>query len=176
MSRRKQVLPVKESSKMAQIVQSGQMTVGDAADIALGGMCAWRLPTDASSASVARSLLGIALTKLGLDRGTTDDAVLAASELATNALTHSGAAAPPELWVWARTTPKLQLVITVYDACRASWPTNTPGDLLDDHGRGIGIVGMLADAWGAHSSRSICTGGTQGKAVWAAFPLPGPWP
>ncbi|TDE25127.1 ATP-binding protein [Actinomadura sp. 6K520] len=161
---------------MAQMVQSGQMTVGHAADIAMGGMCAWRLPTDARCASVARSLLGIAMTKLGLDRDTTDDAVLAASELATNALSHSGAAAPPELWVWARATPKPQLVISVYDACRSSWPTNTPGDLMDDHGRGIGIVGMLADAWGAHLSRSICTGGTQGKAVWAAFPLPGPWP
>ncbi|XRQ10308.1 ATP-binding protein [Actinomadura welshii] len=116
------------------------------------------------------------MTKLGLDRGTTDDAVLAASELATNALTHSEAAAAPELWVWARTTPKPQLVISVFDACRSSWPTTTAGDLLDDHGRGIGIVGMLAAAWGAHPSRSICTGGALGKAVWAAFPLPGPWP
>lgn len=161
---------------MVQIVQSGQMTVGHAADIALGGMCAWRLPADASCASVARSLLGIAMAKLGLDRGTTDDAVLAASELATNALTHSGTTVAPELWVWARTTPKPQLVISIFDACRSSWPTTTAGDLLDDHGRGIGIVAMLAAAWGAHPSRSICTGGAQGKAVWAAFPLPGPWP
>lgn len=161
---------------MVQTVQSGQVSVGHAADIALGGMCAWRLPADTSSASVARSLLGIAMTKLGLDRDTTDDAVLVASELTTNALTHSVSAAPPELWVWARATPKPQLVISVFDACRSSWPTITPGNLLDDHGRGIGIVGMLADAWGAHPSRSICTGGTQGKAVWAAFPLLGQWP
>ncbi|WP_207947044.1 ATP-binding protein, partial [Actinomadura sp. 7K507] len=158
---------------MAQIVQSGHMTIGHAADIALGGMCAWRLPADASCASVARSLLSIAMTTLGLDRDTTDDATLAASELATNALTHaspSTSTVPPELWVWARATPTPQLVISVFDACRSSWPDTTPKDLLDDHGRGIGIVALLAEAWGAHPSRSICTGGAQGKAVWAAFP------
>ncbi|MEU8800516.1 ATP-binding protein [Spirillospora sp. NPDC048819] len=145
-------------------------------------MCAWRLPTDASCASVARSLLSIAMTTLGLDRDTADDAILAASELATNALHHGLNAgpetltAPPELWVWARATPTPQLVLTVFDTCRTSWPDTTPRDLLDDHGRGIGIVGMLAEAWGAHPTRSICTQGVPGKAVWSAFPLSGPWP
>lgn len=161
---------------MGQNVQSGHISIGHAFDISRGGMCAWRLPVDESCASVARSLLSMTMTTLGLERDTSDDAVLAVSELATNALTHSGAATAPELWVWARATPKPQLVISIFDACRSSWPTTTAGDLLDDHGRGIGIVGMLADAWGAHPSRSICSRGVQGKAVWAAFPLPGPWP
>lgn len=167
---------------MPQKVQSGHISVGHARDIALGGMCAWRLPTDASCASVARSLLSIAMTSLGLDRDTADDAILAASELATNSLHHGLNAspetetAPPELWVWARVTPTPQLVLTVFDACRSSWPDTTPHGLLDEHGRGIGIVGMLAEAWGAHPTRSICTQGTPGKAVWSAFALPGPWP
>ncbi|TDC56216.1 hypothetical protein E1281_08470 [Actinomadura sp. KC345] len=119
------------------------------------------------------------MTTLGLDRDTTDDAVLAASELATNALTHAGSSTPtvpPELWLWARVTPRPQLLISVFDACRSSWPDTTPGDLLDDHGRGISIVALLAEAWGAHPSRSICTGGIPGKAVWTAFPLKGTWP
>lgn len=64
---------------MAQIVQSGHMAIGYAADIALGGMCAWRLPTDTTCASVARSLLSMAMTTLTLDRDTADDAILAAS-------------------------------------------------------------------------------------------------
>ncbi|MGP4026110.1 ATP-binding protein [Actinomadura sp. 3N407] len=167
---------------MAQIVQSGHMAIGHATDIALGGMCAWRLPTDASCASIARSLLSIAMTTLGLDRDTADDAILAASELATNALHHGLNAgpetptAPPELWVWARAIPTPQLVLTVFDACRSSWPDTTPRELLGDHGRGIGIVGKLAEAWGAHPTRSICTRGIPGKAVWCAFALPGPWP
>lgn len=167
---------------MPQIAQSGHMTIGHAADIALGGMCAWRLPTDASSASVARSLLNIAMTTLGLDRDTADDAILAASELATNALNHALHAgsgtpiAPPELWVWARVTPKPQLVVSVFDTYRSAWPDTAPRDLLDDHGKGLNIISMLAATWGAHPSRSICSGGTPGKAVWCAFDLPGPWP
>lgn len=67
-------------------------------------------------------------------------------------------------------------MISVFDVCRSAWPDTTPGDLLDDHGKGLEIVGLLAEAWGAHSSRSICTGSTPGKAVWSVFPLPGPWP
>src|SRR5690606_32119076 len=128
-----------EVSKMGQNVQSGHISIGHAFDISRGGMCAWRLPVDESCASVARSLLSMTMTTLGLERDTSDDAVLAVSELATNALTHSGAATAPELWVWARATPKPQLVISIFDACRSSWPTTTAGDLLDDHGRGRGI-------------------------------------
>ena len=167
---------------MAQIVQSGHMTVGCPADIALGGMCAWRLPADESCASIARSLVSIAMTTLKLDRDTADDVILTASELATNALNHARSAHPapqtssPELWVWARTTPRQQLVVSVFDTCRSAWPDATPRDLLDDHGKGIGIVALLAEAWGAHRTRAICTGNTPGKAVWAAFALPGPWP
>ncbi|MFG2016830.1 ATP-binding protein [Actinomadura geliboluensis] len=167
---------------MGQIVQSGHISVGNVGDIVRGGMCAWRLPADASCASVARSLLTIATTTLGLDGDAADNAILAASELATNALNHGPRAdadsqtVPPELWIWARTTPTPQLVVSVFDACRTSWPDTKPRDLLDEHGKGLSIIGMLADTWGAHPSRSFCTEGIQGKAVWSAHPLPGPWP
>lgn len=167
---------------MGQMVQFGHMSVGNAADIPRGGICAWSLPKDASCASVARSLVALATATLELDGDSADNVILAASELATNALNHGlspeagSAAVPPELWMWARTTPTPQLVVSVFDACRSSWPDTTPRDLLDEHGKGLGIIGMLADTWGAHPSRSFCSGGTRGKAVWSAHPLPGPWP
>lgn len=183
MSGRKKPVTCKDGSKMVQITQSGQMSVGYAADISLGGMCAWRLPADASCASVARSLLGIAMKTLGMDRDTAADAVLVASELATNSLNHVLRAGPgaqggaPELWVWARATPARQLVVSVFDTCRSAWPDTAPRDLLDEHGKGLGIVGMLSTAWGAHPTRSwLGAPDDRGKAVWCAFTLPGPWP
>ncbi|MFF0526605.1 ATP-binding protein [Actinomadura nitritigenes] len=167
---------------MVQIVQPGQIVVGNAAEIALGGMCAWRLPADATCASVGRSLLAIALKTLGLGRDLIDDVALAASELATNAFNHglgvdgSCSPVPPELWLWARTTPSPQLVVSVFDTCRSSFPDAAPRDLLDEHGKGLGIVAMLAAVWGAHRSRSRLGSGRPGKAVWCAFPLYGGWP
>lgn len=167
---------------MVQIVQSGQISVGRAADIALGGMCAWRLPADATCASVSRSLLTISLTTLGVGRELIDDVALAASELATNALHHGlrpdalSPPVPPELWLWARATPSPQLVVSVFDGCRGSFPDAAPHDLLDEHGKGLGIVSMLAAGWGAHRSRSRLGAGHSGKSVWAAFPLQTPWP
>ncbi|HEU5030989.1 MAG TPA: ATP-binding protein [Spirillospora sp.] len=167
---------------MVQIVQSGQISIGHAAEIAVGGMCAWRLPADAACASVSRSLLAIALKTLGLGHGLIDDVALAASELTTNAFNHGLRAdafstpVPSELWLWARATPAPQLVVSVFDSCRTSFPDAAPRDLLDEHGKGLGIVTMLAAAWGAHSSRSRLGGGHPGKAVWCAFPLHGAWP
>lgn len=167
---------------MVQIVQPGQIAIGHAAEIALGGLCAWRLPTDATCASVSRSLLAIALKTLGLGRGLIDDVALAGSELTTNAFNHGlGADAscspvPPELWLWARATPSPQLVVSVFDTYRSSFPEAAPRDLLDEHGKGLGIVAMLAAAWGAHRSRSRLGSGRPGKAVWCAFPLYGGWP
>lgn len=96
---------------MGQMVQFGHMSVGNAADIPRGGICAWSLPKDASCASVARSLVALATATLELDGDSADNVILAASELATNALNHGlspeagSAAVPPELWMWARTTP-----------------------------------------------------------------------
>ncbi|WP_433241621.1 hypothetical protein [Actinomadura nitritigenes] len=66
-------------------------------------------------------------------------------------------------------------MVSVFDTCRSSFPDAAPRDLLDEHGKGLGIVTMLAAAWGAHRSRSRLGSGLPGKAVWCAFPLYGGW-
>lgn len=168
---------------MVQMPQAGQMA-GWTQDIPSGGSRAWRLPPDASCASFARSLLRAAMTMLRLGDDLVDAAVLAVSELATNAFDHGLRAGardpivPPELWMWARVTPAPQLVVAVFDTGRNAWPAPASGDLLAEQGRGLGIVGAVAGAWGAHLSRSrLCAGPGQrpGKAVWSAFPLPPSW-
>ncbi|WUH98782.1 ATP-binding protein [Spirillospora sp. NBC_00431] len=122
------------------------------------------------------------MAPVGLERGVVEDVVLAASELVTNALNHGlrgqvGAeTVPPELWLWARATPEPQLVVSVFDVCRTAQPDVAPKDVLDEHGKGLAIVGMLADSWGVHASRSWAGNGVRGKVVWCAFALPRPWP
>lgn len=57
-----------------------------------------------------------------------------------------------------------------------SIPDAAPRGPLDEHGKGLGIVTVLAAAWGAHRSRSRLGCGHPGKAVWCAFLLHGAWP
>jgi Histidine kinase-like ATPase domain len=160
-----------------------QLTTGSIPDLAAGGVCAWQLPPDPSCAPLSRSLLRAAMTSLGLGDDLIDAAVLAVSEQATNSLQHGlrtepyDPVVPAELWVWARATPARHLVVTVFDTCRTSWPTTPSGDLLDEHGKGVAVIGAVADGWGAHLSRSrLGAWRVPGKAVWSAFALPGPWP
>ncbi|GAA4624426.1 hypothetical protein GCM10023196_024510 [Actinoallomurus vinaceus] len=169
---------------MENTAQAGYMA---ATEIAEGGAYAWRLPPDPRCASIGRSLVHGTLTALRLPGELVDAAVLSVSELATNALNHGLRAGPydpvvpPELWIWRRTTPAPQLVVAVFDTCRTAWPDATPGDLLAENGKGLGIVGVVSGAWGAHLSRSrfhaVPGGGpASGKVVWSAFTLTGPWP
>ncbi|URN07665.1 hypothetical protein LUW74_32795 [Actinomadura madurae] len=99
------------------------MLTGNPAGIPAGEACAFQLPPDPSAASHARSLTAATMRQLGYATDPIEDAKLAVSELATNALTHaSSTAARPELWIWARTHPTPQLVVSVFDAHRDSWP------------------------------------------------------
>ncbi|MGI8335796.1 ATP-binding protein [Actinomadura scrupuli] len=159
------------------------MVTGKAADIAAGGVCSWQLPPDPSCAQASRSLIRTTMTTLGLDAELIDAAVLAVSEQATNALLHGTRTesyepvVPAELWVWARTAPTPQLVVAVFDTGRDQWPGVGDGELLDEHGKGIGIVAAVAQAWGTHLSRARLSPRREpGKVVWSAFGLPGPWP
>ncbi|GAA2421495.1 hypothetical protein GCM10010191_36250 [Actinomadura vinacea] len=155
---------------------------GKPSDIPFGGACLWRFAGDACCAKRARDALGSVMAQLGFAPDMIDSGVLAVSELATNSHQHAGRAASAsadmvELWVWARTHPRLELVVAVFDGHRDVVPCPTPGDVLDEHGKGLGIVGALATAWGWHPSRSrLAARPVLGKATWFALPLPPVWP
>jgi anti-sigma regulatory factor (Ser/Thr protein kinase) len=88
-----------------------------------------------------------------------DRAVLACSELVTNALLHGHG--PPRLRLSAGSD---RARLSVYDAAPGlPVPNARPGmPSRDPHGRGLAIVGDQADSWGAEPE-----GG--GKWVWAEF-------
>ena len=151
------------------------MLTGAPADIPAGGACAFQLPGDPSAASHARSLVAVTMCQLGFTTDSIEDTRLAVSELATNALTHAASTAPPELWLWARTSPTPQLVVSVFDAHRDTWPTIRNGDLLDEYGKGLSIVTAVSTGTGTHPSRSRLTA-APGKCVWFTLALPTAWP
>src|SRR5512139_369106 len=141
---------IRHDGNGAQMAQSGGPTaMGQASDLLAGGACAWRLPLNESCASVSRSLLGMAMAMIGLTGDVSDAAVLAVSELATNAFRHGLRAGPrvpmvpPELWVRVRATPVVQLVVSVFDLCSHASPTASPSIPLHDHVRSCSILGMV---------------------------------
>ena len=151
-------------------------------DIQAGGCAAWQLPVDPRSAAIARSYVTAVATALALPERLIDDARVAVSELATNALQHAGSngayepIVAPELWIYPRTHPRPQLVVTVFDSHRDRQPEIRPTELLDEHGKGLGIVAALATDTGTHPSRSrVGAWPVRGKAVWFALDLPQPW-
>ncbi|NEA29492.1 ATP-binding protein [Actinomadura bangladeshensis] len=150
------------------------MLTGNPADIPAGGACVFQLPGDPSAASRARSLVSATMRHLSFVLDPIEDAKLAVSELATNALAHASCTARPELWIWARTHPAQELVISVFDTDRDAWPTTGNADLLDEHGKGLSIVTAVAAGTGANPTRSRLTAST-GKRVWFTLTLPTPW-
>jgi Histidine kinase-like ATPase domain len=152
-------------------------------DLAAGGACAWQLPPDESGPAMARSLLAATMTTLGLDCEVIEDGKLAVSETSTNALRHGrprpgpGQVVPPELWIWARTAPAPQLVVSVFDTNHQTTCKPADADLMAENGRGLGIVDAVCAGWGIRRSRSRLTPlPIPGKAAWFALPLPEPWP
>lgn len=154
---------------------------GELSDIRDGGCTSWRLPLDRTCPATARSYFRAAATALALPDGAADDGEVCVSELATNALQHAGPAGPtepgaaPELWMYARTCPRPQLVVAVFDARRDRQPMLRPADPLAEHGNGLRIVAALAAGCGSHPSRSrLCGRPIPGKATWFALELPRP--
>ena len=125
----------------------------------------------------ARAARAFTVTTLGMWRldALIEDAVVIASELATNAIRHGTPAAMGDATgeveggrvelSWCLQASRLICVVTDQ--------TGTPPALADggpeaESGHGLQIVGALAVAWGW----TIL--GTGEKAVWAALELPGP--
>src|ERR1039458_2119505 len=121
----------------------------------------------ATAPGTARGTLNTALILWGLTH-LSDDAEAITSELVTNAITASRAAAPPG------TEPRpITLFITARDheLCIRVWdPDPTPPPLhqpppgpLTEHGRGLLIVSALSHQWGSHPAPN------GGKYVWATI-------
>lgn len=129
--------------------------------------CRITLPPVPESAGVARDFTAAALRKWHLD-SLTSDAVLIASELVTNAISHGTESAGPQSpgsveLIWSYQVSRL--ICVIIDQV-AEPPVMAPADDEAESGHGLRIVGALAAAWGWTML------GTGEKAVWAALQLP----
>ncbi len=116
------------------------------------------VPSDPGAVRYARSKVMALLQRWGIPQDLADDVVLVVSELVTNALVHG---APPVRLNVSRTSG--QLILGVSDA-GTLMPRRQRMGLDDEHGRGLHVVTVLADHWGA---RPVA----DGKCVWCAFDL-----
>jgi anti-sigma regulatory factor (Ser/Thr protein kinase) len=121
----------------------------------------WDLPADPRSASEARAAVGRQLSAWGLEDKICSTE-LAVSELVTNAVRY--ASAPITL----RLIRDRALICEVSDGSRTT-PHLHHAQLMDEGGRGLYLVSLIADRWGTRYTET-------GKTIWVeqALPLPAP--
>lgn len=120
------------------------------------------LPSDASSAAVARAFVRRALDDW--DLGTIEaTASLLATELVTNGLRHGGGPSSVALEVRGD-----RLWIAVSDADPGRLPRRQHRPLTAEGGRGLALIEAMADTWGTSRIRR-----RGGKVVWCELFLPG---
>ncbi len=117
------------------------------------------LPKALTSAALARRFVTATLTDWSL-QPLIDPALLVASELAANAVTHADSAFRIQLSLTQRT-----LRIDVIDFGQGT-PEPQPPSTTHEHGRGLLLIDALTTAWG------IEDGPGSGKLVWAEITLP----
>lgn len=76
-----------------------------------------------------------------------DEAVLLASELATNAVVHTASGHGGTFAVTVRRYPSA-VRVEVHDAGSRRVPIPRPQDQRAEEGRGLGLVSLIADDWG----------------------------
>ncbi len=116
----------------------------------------WRspeLPPEPESVGAAREFVVGCCERWGLV-DVSETAVLLVSELATNAVRH--ARTPVTIWLARRLD---RIVLSVQDGSPVHSHVEHP-DTLDEHGRGMLLVDVLAERWG---EREV----PDGKMVWA---------
>jgi anti-sigma regulatory factor (Ser/Thr protein kinase) len=96
-----------------------------------------RFPCAPSSGAAARQFVRTVWPEAG------DEVVLAASELAANAIEHAGT----EFELCIELGPDAASV-AVRDWAPRSWPRPRTGAELGERGRGLGLVGSLSHRWG----------------------------
>ncbi|MFD8499774.1 ATP-binding protein [Amycolatopsis sp. NPDC059657] len=116
------------------------------------------LPDDLTAPTVARRVVRQALAELGVAAELIDDAVLATSELVTNAVEHGGGPDRLEL-----DHDSEQFTLRVFDRSQSP-PTQRTPEPAAARSRGLLLVQAVAAEWG--SDLDGC-----GKGVWARFAL-----
>jgi len=114
-----------------------------------------RFEQDAQSARAARRFVSQALTGWDDDQGDlTDTVTLLVSELVTNAVIHAGSDVEVVVRLTS-TAARIEVTDTSADSIR---PRDAASD--EDSGRGLALVGSLAERWGVRQA----SGG--GKTIW----------
>ncbi|WP_181785574.1 ATP-binding protein [Streptomyces phytophilus] len=113
------------------------------------------LAREPESPAIARRLVRAALADWGLE-DLADDSTLVVSELVTNAIRH---ARRESIRVTVERADTACVRVGVVDFSQAH-PVRRESALEDDGGRGLALVGELADAWGTEPL-------PWGKRVWA---------
>lgn len=123
------------------------------------GLGALRVPTLPGNAARARWFVRLVLELSGGSADVLEDVEVIASELFTNVVMHvdQEATEPGALIVLARLGTTLRL--EVHDSGEPIAALTEP-DSSSEHGRGLLIVGALAERWGADEAEA-------GKCVWA---------
>ncbi|WP_053639499.1 ATP-binding protein [Streptomyces sp. NRRL F-4707] len=123
----------------------------------------FELPSLRISVRTARDTVRRRLRDWGLPGDVCTDAVLLVSELATNAVIHSGGTRV----LCGLSASRRRLRIEMHDDGHVpAGPAGSPSATLEESGRGLLIVQQLADSWG--TARSDRTGG---NTVWAVLPV-----
>ena len=114
----------------------------------------WVLPPKRASASLARQRLSALMATHPQEE--TDDAVLATSELVTNAIVHGEGVVTVHVWHGSTVVR-----VEVTDQGEATPVPRYGHHDAADSGRGLMIVDMLATRWGV-----LPSAGGPGKTVW----------
>jgi len=131
---------------------------------------AFRVPRHPSSVGLARLRVCRHLAVCGHETGgeAADAALLVVSELVTNAVRH-GPVLEREVEIAVTALSDGSCLVEVRDESTAMpRPSSTTGG-QDESGRGLHLVGALAEAWGVARHRD-----GRGKTVWALLPSPAP--
>ena len=124
-----------------------------------GGRATLDLPQELTSVRTARQFVDEMLADWKIE-DLRDDALLVASELTANAITHAESACLLRLSV-SDSTLRIEVVDT-----GDGTPEPQPSSNTEEHGRGLHLIAALTTAWGME----VIPG--EGKLVWAELPLP----
>ena len=122
-----------------------------------GQATTWQFGPDPAEASRARAHARGKLATWNTSQDTAQATELVISELVTNAIRYG---TPP---MWLRIIKDLSISVEVHDGSPAAPRLRHPGT-LDEHGRGLAIIGQLVQAWGTRYT-------PEGKIVWAECAL-----